>query len=48
MRNEGYEEGYATALTAASGTIGVIIPPSIPKPIQFFLSEWGLFNFSLH
>jgi C4-dicarboxylate transporter DctM subunit len=30
MKKEGYEEGYATALTAASGTIGVIIPPSIP------------------
>jgi C4-dicarboxylate transporter DctM subunit len=30
MRKEGYEEGYATALAAASGTIGVIIPPSIP------------------
>lgn len=30
MRENGYEEGYATALTAAAGTIGVIIPPSIP------------------
>jgi C4-dicarboxylate transporter DctM subunit len=30
MRKEGYEEGYATAISAAAGTIGVIIPPSIP------------------
>ncbi|MDR1495395.1 MAG: TRAP transporter large permease [Clostridiales Family XIII bacterium] len=30
MRANKYDEGYATALTAAAGTIGVIIPPSIP------------------
>ena len=30
MEDEGYDRGYATALTAAAGTIGVIIPPSIP------------------
>ncbi len=30
MRKEGYDPAYATAITAASGTIGVIIPPSIP------------------
>lgn len=30
MKDSGYDPGYATALTAAAGTIGVIIPPSIP------------------
>lgn len=30
MKKEGYNAAYATALTAAAGTIGVIIPPSIP------------------
>ncbi|MET0017444.1 TRAP transporter large permease subunit [Oscillibacter sp.] len=30
MKKEGYEPAYATALAAAAGTIGVIIPPSIP------------------
>ena len=30
MKKEGYDPAYATAISAASGTIGVIIPPSIP------------------
>ena len=30
MKEKGYDADYATALTAAAGTIGVIIPPSIP------------------
>ena len=30
MKEEGYGPAYATAITAAAGTIGVIIPPSIP------------------
>lgn len=30
MKKEGYDPAYATALAAAAGTIGVIIPPSIP------------------
>lgn len=30
MEEKGYNKGYATALSAAAGTIGVIIPPSIP------------------
>ena len=29
MRKEGYDEGFATALTATSGALGPIIPPSI-------------------
>ncbi|SBW09907.1 TRAP dicarboxylate transporter, DctM subunit [uncultured delta proteobacterium] len=30
MENRGYDKGFATGLTATAGTIGVIIPPSIP------------------
>ena len=30
MEEEGYDRAYATALNAAAGTIGVIIPPSVP------------------
>jgi len=30
MKGKKYPAGFATALTAAAGTIGVIIPPSIP------------------
>lgn len=30
MEERGYDKGYATALSATAGTIGVIIPPSIP------------------
>ncbi len=30
MERHGYDKPYATALVAAAGTIGVIIPPSIP------------------
>ena len=30
MEKRGYDKGFATGLTAVAGTIGVIIPPSIP------------------
>ena len=30
MMDKGYERGYVAALTAASGLLGVLIPPSIP------------------
>lgn len=30
MEQKGYDKGYAAALTSVAGTIGVIIPPSIP------------------
>ncbi len=33
MKKKGYEEGYSATLTAVAGTIGVIIPPSIPLVI---------------
>ncbi|MBR2577059.1 MAG: TRAP transporter large permease [Firmicutes bacterium] len=38
MKENGYDDAYATALTAASGTIGVIIPPSIPFVIYGVVS----------
>lgn len=30
MKERGYDENFAAALSAAAGTIGVIIPPSVP------------------
>jgi C4-dicarboxylate transporter DctM subunit len=30
MTNKGYDKGFAAAVTASAGSIGVIIPPSIP------------------
>lgn len=30
MKEKGYDPGYSAALTAAAGTIGVVVPPSIP------------------
>ena len=30
MEKRGYDKGFSTGLTATAGTIGVIIPPSIP------------------
>ncbi|QTX31998.1 TRAP transporter large permease [Aminithiophilus ramosus] len=38
MRRKKYEEGFAAALTAAAGSIGVIIPPSIPFVIYGVVS----------
>ncbi|MCB6992069.1 TRAP transporter large permease [bacterium 210820-DFI.6.37] len=38
MKQKGYDLGYAAAVTAASGTIGVIIPPSIPFVIYGVVS----------
>jgi C4-dicarboxylate transporter DctM subunit len=33
MINRGYDKGYAAAITASSGGLGVVIPPSIPMVI---------------
>lgn len=30
MKNKGYDEGFSASICAAAGTIGVIIPPSVP------------------
>ncbi len=38
MREEGYDDGFACAITAASATIGPIFPPSIPMVIYSMLS----------
>ncbi|GAB6277557.1 MAG: TRAP transporter large permease [Rectinema sp.] len=39
MREHGYDDGYTCALTAASATIGPIIPPSIPMVFYAMLSS---------
>lgn len=38
MKKKEYDSGYATALIASAGTIGVIIPPSIPFVIYGVVS----------
>jgi C4-dicarboxylate transporter DctM subunit len=38
MKNSGYESGFAAAVQASGGSIGVIIPPSIPMIIFGFLT----------
>ena len=38
MEKHGYDRGYATALASTAGTIGVIIPPSIPFVIYGVVS----------
>ncbi len=38
MRDAGYEDGFAVGVTAASSTIGPIIPPSLPMVIYGVLS----------
>ncbi len=38
MKKEGYEAGFSCALTAASSTVGPIIPPSVPMIIAATLS----------
>ena len=30
MKDKGYDEGFSASICAAAGTIGVIIPPSVP------------------
>lgn len=41
MVNRGYDRGYASAVTASSGGLGIIVPPSIPMVI-FGISGMGL------
>lgn len=38
MKNEGYDDGFSCAITAASATIGPVFPPSIPMVIYSMLS----------
>lgn len=42
MEDAGYDRAYATALNAAAGTIGVIIPPSIPFVIYGVVSNTSI------
>ena len=42
MEKKGYDRGYATALSAAAGTNGVIIPPSIPFVIYGVATETSI------
>lgn len=41
MARRGYDKGYGASLTAASGGLGIVIPPSIPMVI-FGISAIGL------
>jgi len=42
MKEDGYPASYAAAVTAASSTIGPIIPPSIPMIIYGMLTEQSI------
>ncbi|MEW6352330.1 MAG: TRAP transporter large permease [Thermodesulfobacteriota bacterium] len=42
MRNRGYDPGFAAALQASAGSIGVIIPPSIPMVIYGAMSSTSI------
>ncbi|MCL6416502.1 TRAP transporter large permease [Aestuariirhabdus sp. Z084] len=39
MAKEGYNKGFSAGLVAAAGTIGIIIPPSIPMLIYGFVGN---------
>lgn len=41
MAKRGYDKGYASAITASAGGLGIVIPPSIPMVI-FGISAIGL------
>ncbi len=42
MAKKGYDRDYAAAVVASAGTIGVIIPPSIPMVLYSFVSGVSL------
>ena len=42
MKERGYDAPFAAAITAASGTIGVIIPPSIPFVIYSIVAQCSI------
>lgn len=42
MKKKGYDATYASAVVASAGTIGVIIPPSIPMVLYAFVSGVSL------
>ncbi|NCB25945.1 MAG: TRAP transporter large permease [Bacteroidia bacterium] len=42
MKDRGYDAPFAAAITAAAGTIGVIIPPSIPFVIYSIVAQCSI------
>jgi C4-dicarboxylate transporter, DctM subunit len=42
MRRHGYAGGFATATLAASGTLGILIPPSVPLVVYAILTEQNI------
>jgi tripartite ATP-independent transporter DctM subunit len=42
MKKEGYDAGFAAAVTASSATIGIIIPPSIPMVVHGYVSNTSI------
>lgn len=42
MKEKNYDGGFAAAITAAAGTIGVIIPPSIPFVIYCVVAQCSI------
>src|SRR3546814_5645342 len=42
MRRYGYAGGHATAALAAGGTLGILIPPSIPLIVYCILAEQNI------
>src|SRR5512137_2651801 len=47
MVESGYKRGYAAALLASAGSLGIIIPPSIPMVIYSSLTEVSVGNLFL-
>ena len=42
LKERGYEEDSAAALIAAAGTIGVVIPPSVPMVLYAVAAGQGI------
>lgn len=42
MKKRGYDPGFASAVTASAGSIGIIIPPSIPMVIYGVISSTSI------
>ncbi len=47
MKKKGYHDKYAAAIVASSGSIGVIIPPSIPMVLYGFIAGTSVGNLFL-
>jgi C4-dicarboxylate transporter DctM subunit len=47
MMESGYKRGYAAALLASAGSLGIIIPPSIPMVIYSSLTDTSVGNLFL-